>query len=118
MTDSQFRLCWQEAEKYNEAEAYVSGLALSSMWGEAPDDEIPAARLQQLACIWQAAHTSIRAIRQAAGLTQAAFGERFLIPRRTIEEWEAGRRTPPDYTRLLLMQAVGMFTPADFGTAR
>ncbi len=39
------------------------------------------------------------AIRKASGLTQAAFGQKYRTPKRTIENWEAtsaaaGRRTP------------------------
>ena len=48
----------------------------------------------------------IRAIRAATGLTQQAFGERFGIPRRTIQEWEGGRMSPPPYVIRLLELAV------------
>lgn len=46
--------------------------------------------------------TDIKTIRALTGLSQAAFAARFGIPRRTIEEWEAGRRTPPAYVIDLL----------------
>ena len=36
-------------------------------------------------------------MRTASGMSQVAFGELLNIPVRTIQEWEAERRTPPDY---------------------
>lgn len=44
----------------------------------------------------------IRSIRKSLGLTQAAMSERFGIPKRTIEDWEAERREPADYLVALL----------------
>ena len=37
--------------------------------------------------------------RLAAGLTQKAMSELMEIPFRTIQDWEAGKRTPPPYVR-------------------
>lgn len=44
----------------------------------------------------------IRSIRAKTGMTQAAFCERYDIPKRTWENWEAGTRTPPPYVIRLL----------------
>lgn len=44
----------------------------------------------------------IKAIRERTGLTQAAFAEKYNIPRRTVENWEAGKNSPPDYVVELL----------------
>ena len=45
---------------------------------------------------------TILSIRRRTGLSQAAFGRRFGIPRRTIQDWEAGRMTCPAYVAELL----------------
>lgn len=49
-------------------------------------------------------------IRQMSGLTQAAFAEKYNIPKRTIETWEASsesaRRNAPDYVLDLLERVV------------
>lgn len=45
---------------------------------------------------------TIRAIRKETGLSQAAFGTRFGIPKRTIQDWEAGLRTCPAYVAEML----------------
>ena len=39
----------------------------------------------------------IKALRKASGMTQRAFSEYFSIPIRTVEDWERGIRTPPEY---------------------
>ena len=48
----------------------------------------------------------IKAIRARTGLSQAAFAARYEIPKRTIEAWEMGQRTPPPYVIRLLSEAV------------
>ena len=45
-------------------------------------------------------------IRQLSGLTQAAFAEKYHIPKRTIEQWEEERTKPKDYILDLLERAV------------
>lgn len=44
----------------------------------------------------------IKELRKQTGLTQKAFSEHLGIPLRTIEDWEAGRRTPPEYIPRLI----------------
>ena len=49
-------------------------------------------------------------IRKRTGLTQAAFAEKYHIPKRTIETWEAAsdsaRRSAPEYVLELLERVV------------
>lgn len=40
---------------------------------------------------------TIKELRDACDMTQKAFSEMLKIPKRTIEDWEAGRRKPPEY---------------------
>lgn len=49
---------------------------------------------------------TIKEIRSLTGLSQAKFGEKYGIPKRTIEEWEADRRKPPEYVIKLLERVV------------
>lgn len=108
MTDRQFVLCAQEAHGIADRDAYVSDMALSSIWGDEPDADIPAERLEQLAAIWEAAHRSVRDIVYAAGLTQRQLADRFCAPYRTVEDWCRGLRTPPDYVRLMMQEILGL----------
>ncbi len=50
----------------------------------------------------------IKEARQAAGLTQQEMSARFGIPKRTIENWEAEVRTPPEYIESLLIKELGL----------
>lgn len=49
---------------------------------------------------------TIKEIRSLTGLSQAKFASRFEIPKRTIESWEAGERTPPEYVTKMLERIV------------
>lgn len=44
-----------------------------------------------------AALSPIRQLRTACGLTQQAFADYFGIPKRTIENWEGGQNSCPEY---------------------
>lgn len=46
---------------------------------------------------------SIRSIRQAANLTQKQLSDMLGIPLRTIEDWDSGRRKPPEYVTDLII---------------
>lgn len=110
MTDKQYTICVTEAQNYTDREAYISDLSLSSIWGDGPEDDIPPARLEQLGSIYDAVHRSIKQIAADAGLTQRKLADRFCIPVRTIEDWCAGKRTPPDYVRLMMQELLGQIS--------
>ena len=45
---------------------------------------------------------TIKELRESTGMSRKEFSEHTGIPVRTLEDWEAGRRTPPDYIPRLL----------------
>lgn len=45
---------------------------------------------------------SIQELRAKTNLSQKQFAEYFEIPIRTVQEWEQGRKKPPDYIPKLL----------------
>ena len=46
-----------------------------------------------------------KAARKAAGMkTQQAVTEQMDIPRRTVEDWESGRMSPPSYVQKLVQE--------------
>lgn len=115
MTDKQFYNIFSDALSNEGAprEAFVSDWALSSIWDDDGQD-IPEDRIAEIGDIWDVAHLTIGDIRQHTGLSQAKFATRFCIPRRSIEDWESGARKCPDYLRLLLAQAVGLYNDRRF----
>ena len=47
---------------------------------------------------------NIKEARDQAGLSRAEMSRLFEIPIRTLEEWDAGRRTPPPYVEKLIIE--------------
>lgn len=45
---------------------------------------------------------SIKKLRESTGMSRKEFSEHTGIPVRTLEDWEAGRRTPPEYVPKLI----------------
>ena len=45
---------------------------------------------------------TIKELRESTGMSRKEFSEYTGIPVRTLEDWEAGRRTPPDYIPRLI----------------
>lgn len=111
MTNKQYYTCVSRCADYTDPDAYVSDLALSSIWGDAPDADIPADRIDALRGIYSAATRLVRQIVADTGLSQAAFAERLCIPLRTVEAWCRGIRESPVYVRLLIQQALGLYAP-------
>lgn len=109
MTDKQFYTIFVAALASTDRDAFISDWSLSSAWGDALDADSPADRIDLLARLWDAAHLTIRDIRQHTGLSQAAFATRYCIPTRTLEDWERGVRSCPDYLRLLLADSAGVY---------
>lgn len=54
---------------------------------------------------------TIKEARTQAKLTQMQLSERYGIPVRTLQDWESGRRTPPEYVVTLLLRCIEV----DFG---
>lgn len=108
MTDIQFIKCARECAAYTDPDAYVSDLFLSTIWGDSPEEEVPASRVDDLRAVWDAVHRPVRDIASAAGLSQRKLAERFLIPYRTMENWCGGVSECPLYTRLMMQQCLGL----------
>ena len=45
---------------------------------------------------------TIKGLRESTGMSRKEFSEHTGIPVRTLEDWEAGRRTPPEYIPRLI----------------
>ncbi len=54
---------------------------------------------------------NIKEMREKLGLTQQMFADRYNIPKRTIENWETGKRKAPPYVMELLQNAVDHYVP-------
>lgn len=88
---------YAETNTYADRDAYISDLALSSIWGDAEAAEIPAARLTLLGAFWDGAHCTIPELIEKYRLTQTGFAQYFGIPLRTVQNWCGGQRECPPY---------------------
>ena len=108
MTNKQFYILAGEATGYPDRDAYISDLALSSIWEDDESTEIPPERIVALGSIWDACHRSVKDIASAAGLSQRKLAERFCIPYRTVEDWSTGKRECNIYIRLMIQECLGI----------
>ena len=46
---------------------------------------------------------ALKSARNATGMTQQGMADQMLIPKRTIEAWEMGDRTPPEYVQRFVL---------------
>lgn len=51
-------------------------------------------------------YMNVKELRNLTNLSQQAFSEKYGIPKRSIENWESGKRTPPEYVISLLERVV------------
>ena len=108
MTHEQFYTAVSEIANYTDRDAYISDLSLSSIF-EGTSDPLDSA--ESLSAVWDAFHMNIKDLRTITGLSQAAFSRRFLIPRRTVENWEspgANHTECPLYTRMMISDLLGL----------
>lgn len=105
-----FNILFNAAAAEQDRERYIAEWSSSSIFfpeGEDSPDIDTAELSDALSNIWDVAHLTTRDIRQHLGLTQAAFAERFCVPRRTVEGWDSGRAAPR-YIVLALAELSGM----------
>lgn len=106
MTVKQRNICIREMDAYTQRDAFVSDMALSSIWGDGPEDEIPPERIEELSRLWGAVHRGVKDIAAEAGLSHRKLAERFWVPYRTMENWCSGNRECPDYVRLMMQECL------------
>ena len=104
MTIEQRNFCFDEMSAYTDRDSFVSDLALSSIWNDAEDDNIPDDRVKELAHLWDIVHLPMGDL--LTPLSMIEISRRFYIPYRTVQDWFAGVRSCPLYVRLLLADAI------------
>lgn len=108
MTPKQFSVAWSEVSNYTDRDAYISDLVLSSMWGDAPESDIPDDRICALGRIWDAARMTPSGLVKASGLTRAAFADLYGISYDTLTKWCLGSRPMPNHVHVMLARLLGL----------
>lgn len=94
------RIAAEECSSLDEFIAEEGGSLLEDCY---PADGSGDAPIKILTIIWELTHDfNFRKLRAISGLTQESFVREYRIPRRTIEHWDVGERTPPSYVLELL----------------
>ena len=100
---SEFHRLRIAAEDCSSLEQYIAEEGSSLPEECYPADGSRYAPIKILIFIWELAHDfNFRKLRAISGMTQAEFVREYRIPRRTIEHWDVGERTPPPYVLELL----------------
>lgn len=84
-----------EAQNYADRDAYISDMALSSIWGDGA--EIPQERLELIGKVYDWATAEINALLRTHKMTQRDFARYFGMPLRTVQAWCGGARQCPPY---------------------
>lgn len=111
MTFKQYQFCIRELPEYADVDAYVSDLSLSSIWGDASDEDIPAERIDQLRVIFSASKMTVTEIAKSTGLNITNMAARFAVPYRTMQDWFSGARTCSLSIRLMMLECLGLYRP-------
>lgn len=94
------------ADDSTDKQSFINKWAYDAIFAEDENEKYDI--VQEIASIWDIAHISIKEIRAKTGLSQVKFAEKFCVPRRTLEDWEA-KNTCPNYVRLMLAQLAGVY---------
>ncbi len=104
-----YNTCVQEAFNYTDKDAYISDLALSSIWGDEVED-VPEEKIARLGEIYDAVNRTLKDIITEAGMSQKELSERFCIPYRTVQNWCGSVNRCPVYTKLMIQEILGMYS--------
>ena len=100
---SEFHRLRIDAEDCSSLDEYIA-----EEGGSLPEECYPAdmsaeKTIKIMSIIWELAHDfNYKKLRAISGMTQAEFVREYRIPRRTVEHWDVGERTPPSYVLELL----------------
>lgn len=99
-----FSRLYRETADYTDAEMYIGERGWQAEWMDELDDAgVNIGKL--LLDIWALAHMDIVQLRKRAGLTQVGFAERYMVPYRTVQNWEGNgtaRHEPAQYIKMLI----------------
>ncbi len=110
MNSKTFFALLEDAVVSSDKDAYVEEWAISNVFE--PGKNAPIAIYDEIVHdldnIWDIAHITFKELLSRAEITMTECSTRFCIPFRTIQDWCAGRRTPPRYIILTIAEIVGV----------
>ena len=102
MTKSTFHRLLIDAGECSSLDEYLAETGGSLPAAYYSDDDANTA-IDALTAIWELRkNLTFRAIRKLSRLSQIAFSQQYNIPVRSVQNWDAGDRVPPEYLLELL----------------
>ena len=106
MTDKQVYFAFSEVKNYQDVDAFISDIALSSALEDVdPNEEL----FEKLRAIWNCYYYSVQQISKLSGMNQTELATRFMIPLRTVQHWFNGDREIPLYLKILICENLGLW---------
>lgn len=106
MTRDLFYKLYHDAQDQPDLELYINEYGYPDYFNEISED--PDKVVAALTDIHRVAHMSLRDLISASGMTQNAYARYFDIPLRTIENWATGKRSCPEYVKLMMSEILGL----------
>ena len=108
-----------EALNYDDMDAYISDMALSSIWEdpEGVDAPVPKGRIIWLERVWKAVHRTAKDVADDAHLSYRALARRFMIPYGTVNKWCLGENVCSLHTLIMMQECLGLVSPVPGPTA-
>lgn len=83
----------EEAKLYSDLDMYIAERGWQFWMEQYSDEEIA----DILKTVYQFSKMNITELRNILGISRAEMQRKFLIPKRSLENWEAEVNTPPEY---------------------
>lgn len=109
MTDAQFAAAYKSALTFPDRGDFITEQLSHGLADGEDVDGVDPALIVELGEIWDMAHLTVKDIRAHSGLSQAAFAARYMVPYRTLQDWERLEGKCTEYIKLLLANAEGIF---------
>ena len=103
------KIAYEAAHKCDTLEQFMELMLHHPFWMDVSGKKVPEARKDWIIQYWQAIHRPMREVLEISGMGVAKFAKEFYIPKRTVEDWKAGKRPPLPYTKLLIQESLGIF---------
>lgn len=103
------KIAYEAAHNCDTLEQFMELMLHHPFWMDVSGKKIPEARKDWIIQYWQAVHRPMSDVIELSGMTLAQFAQEFYIPKRTVEDWKAGKRPPLPYTKLLIQESLGIF---------
>ena len=102
-------IAYEAAQKCDTLEQFMDLMLHHPFWMDVSGKKIPEARKDWIIQYWQAVHRPMCDVIELSGMNITQFSKEFYIPRRTVEDWKAGKRPILPYTKMLIQESLGIF---------